>query len=63
MISIPVDIFQIIKPIFAGTDFSSDDLIFKCLYGQNRPQNKPGIECNFLDPLSQICICFVGEML
>ena len=46
MISIPVDTFEIIKPIFTGTDFSSDDLIFKCLYCQNRKQTR-------VDPLSQ----------
>ena len=40
MISIPVDTFEIIKPIFTGTDFSSDDLIFKCLYCQNRKQTR-----------------------
>ena len=44
MISIPVDIFEIMKPIFTGTDFSSDDF---------SSENKPRIECNFLDPLSQ----------
>lgn len=33
-IKIPFDLFQVIKPVFTGTDLYSDDLISQCLHGQ-----------------------------